>query len=115
MSKLIHTSDATFESEVLQSEVPVLVDFYADWCGPCRLIAPILEEIAEEANGEFQVTKLDVDSAKETAIAYDIQSIPTLILFKDGEPVERWTGVAPKAQILSSVREHVSAVASIER
>ena len=115
MSELIHTSDATFESEVLQSETPVLVDFYADWCGPCRLLAPILEEIAEEADGEFRVAKLDVDTNTQTPTTYDIQSIPTLILFKDGEPVERWTGVAPKAQILSSVREHVSAVETIER
>ena len=115
MSKLIHISDASFESEVLQSETPVLVDFYADWCGPCRLVAPIREEIAEEADGEFRVAKLDVDTNTQTPTTYDIQSIPTLILFKDGEPVDRWTGVVPKRLILSRVRDHVSAVETIER
>ncbi len=115
MSKPTYVSDETFENEVLQSETPVLVDFYADWCGPCKAIAPMLEKIAEEVDGEFRVAKLDVDDNGVTAAKYGIQSIPTLILFEDGQPVERWVGVVPKDLILSRVRDHVSAVEAIER
>ncbi len=106
MSNLIYVSDTTFETEILQSETPVLVDFYADWCGPCHAIAPMLEEIAEEVDGRFRVAKLDIDDNGATATEYDVRSIPTLILFKDGKPVERWVGVVPKEDILSRARGH---------
>ena len=115
MSKLIHVSDATFDSDVLQSETPVLVDFYADWCGPCRMISPMLEEIAEEVDGEFRVAKLDIDANGVTTVKYGVQSVTTLILFKDGRPVERWVGIVPKQLVLSQAREHLSAVVVIER
>jgi len=114
MSKPIYVSDETFETEVLQSETPVLVDFYADWCGPCRVISPMLEEIAEEVDGEFRVAKLDIDANSVTTYKYGVQSIPTLILFKDGRPVERWVGIVPKQLVLSQARDHLSAVVAIQ-
>jgi thioredoxin 1 len=115
MSKATYITDETFEKEVLQSETPVLVDFYADWCGPCRAISPMVEEIAGEAEGEFRVAKLDIDANGGTALKYSVQSIPTLILFKDGQPVERWVGIVPKQVVLTQARDHVSAVEAIER
>ena len=107
MNKPIHVNDATFENEVLKSETPVLVDFYADWCGPCRMISPMLAEIAEEAAGEFRVAKLNIDENGATTVRYGVQSIPTLILFKDGRPVERWVGIVPMQSVLSRARDHV--------
>lgn len=103
MSKLLHVSDADFTQEVLQSPQPVLVDFYADWCGPCRAIAPIVEEIAAELNGKLKVVKLDVDQNQETAMQYGVQSIPTLLVFKDGQEVERLIGYMSKSKLLSKV------------
>ena len=114
MSKPIYVNDETFKYEVLQSETPVLVDFYADWCGPCRVIAPMIEEIAEEVGGAFLVAKLDIDTSGETAARYDIQSIPTLILFKDGKPVERWAGVVAKEVVLSRAARHVPILETVE-
>lgn len=114
MSKLFQVSDATFESDVLQSETPVLVDFYAEWCGPCRAISPMLEEISEEVDDAFRVAKLDIDANGSTTLKYGVQSIPTLILFKDGRPVERWVGIVPKSLVLSQIRDHLPAVEAIE-
>lgn len=107
MSKLMHVSDSTFEKEVLQSSQPVLVDFYADWCGPCRAIAPIIEEIAHELNTKLKVVKLDVDQNPETAMQYSVQSIPTLLLFKNGKEVERLIGYMSKSKLLSKIEPHV--------
>ncbi len=103
MSKLLHVSDADFTQEVLQSPQPVLVDFYADWCGPCRAIAPTVEEIAAELNEKLKVVKLDVDQNQETAMQYGVQSIPTLLIFKDGKEVERLIGYMSKSKLLSKV------------
>lgn len=103
MSKLLHVSDADFTQEVLQSPQPVLVDFYADWCGPCRAIAPTIEEIAAELNEKLKVVKLDVDQNPETAMQYGVQSIPTLLIFKDGKEVERLIGYMSKSKLLSKV------------
>jgi thioredoxin 1 len=83
-SEVIHTSDAGCENEVLHSEVPVLVDFWADWCGPCKMIAPILEEVARSQQGKIRIAKLNVDENSTTAAKFDIRSIPTLLLFKKG-------------------------------
>ncbi len=115
MSKPIYVTNETFEADVLQSDTPVLVDFYADWCGPCKAIAPMLEEIAEEVDGQFRIAKLDVDANSDTAAHYDVQSIPSLILFIDGQPVDRWVGAAPKDLILRRALAHVPAVETIER
>jgi thioredoxin 1 len=92
-------SDATFEAEVLKSTEPVVVDFWAEWCGPCRMIAPALEEIAGAMNGKVKIVKLNVDENPEVAAKYGIMSIPTLMLFKNGELASRQVGAAPKQKL----------------
>ncbi|MEV0190339.1 thioredoxin [Kitasatospora purpeofusca] len=93
-------TDATFDADVLKSDKPVLVDFWAEWCGPCRQVAPVLEEIAAEHGDKLTVAKLDVDANQQTAATYNVISIPTLILYKNGEPVKQITGARPKAALL---------------
>ncbi|MCL4458509.1 MAG: thioredoxin [Chloroflexi bacterium] len=107
MSDPIIVSDATFDSEVLQSTTPVLVDFWAAWCNPCRMIAPILEEIAAEYDGQIKVAKLDVDANRHVPRRFGVMSIPTLILFKEGKAVERLVGYMPKASLLSTLAQHL--------
>jgi len=97
MSKPQHITDAEFTSAVLESENPVLVDFWADWCGPCKMIAPVVEELAEEYDGKFAFVKLDVDSNPQTAMTFGIRSIPALLLFKNGVVAEQVVGAVPKA------------------
>ena len=94
MSHLV--TDQNFDKEVLQSKVPVLVDFYADWCGPCKMIAPLVEELADEYKDKAKVVKLNVDESMDSAQKYGVMSIPTLIFFKDGKEVDRVTGALPK-------------------
>lgn len=89
-----------FEEEVLKSEVPVLVDFYADWCGPCKMMIPILEEVSLEINGKAKIVKVNIDENKELAIKYDVMTIPNLIVFKDGGVVSSVAGMQPKPKIL---------------
>jgi thioredoxin 1 len=104
---MLHVSDDTFEKEVLQSSQPVLVDFYADWCGPCRAIAPIVEEIARDLSDRLKVVKIDVDQNPQTAMQYGVQSIPTLIIFKNGKEVERLIGYMSKAKLMSKIEPHL--------
>jgi thioredoxin 1 len=99
MSNAIHVSDANFGAEVLESAVPVMVDFWATWCGPCRIIAPHVEELALEYQGKAKVCKVDVDNSNQTATKYGIRSIPTLLFFKGGELVDTIIGAVPKGQI----------------
>jgi thioredoxin 1 len=105
-------SDTSFQSEVADSDKPVLVDFWAEWCGPCRMIAPILENMAEEYADSLKITKLDVDSNPQTSMKFGVQSIPTLILFKNGEPVERIIGYMPKERLLAKIKPHIGAAAT---
>ncbi|HOG48832.1 MAG TPA: thioredoxin [Anaerolineae bacterium] len=104
----MEVTDATFEKEVLQAPTPVLVDFWAAWCGPCRMIAPVVKEIAGEQAGALKVGKLDVDQNPTTATRFGVQSIPTLIVFKDGQPVERIVGYMPKERLMDRVRPHLA-------
>ena len=92
-------SDADFDAEVLKSSEPVVVDFWAEWCGPCRMIAPALEEIAGTMNGKVKIVKLNVDESPKTASKYGVMSIPTLMIFKGGEMASRQVGAAPKAKL----------------
>jgi thioredoxin 1 len=104
MGKALEVTDSTFEQEVLQSKQPVLVDFWAVWCGPCKAIAPIVEELAGEYEGQLKVMKLDVDDNPRTATTYGVQSIPTLLVFKDGNPSERIIGAVPKKVIVDKLQ-----------
>lgn len=107
MAKPLAVTDDTFQDEVLNSDQPVLVDFWADWCGPCRMIAPSVDQIATEYDGSIKVTKVDVDDNPAIPGRYGIVGIPTLMVFKDGEVVERITGALPKDAILAKVLPHV--------
>lgn len=92
-------TDVNFQDEVIKSDVPVLVDFYADWCGPCKMIAPIVEQLAGEFEGKVKIGKLDVDASGATAQSYRVMSIPTLLIFKNGEVVDTIVGAVPKNQL----------------
>jgi thioredoxin 1 len=95
----VELSDSTFEDQVIKSETPVLVDFWASWCGPCRMLAPVVEDIASSYAGRLKVGKVNVDENQEITMKYGIRSIPTLILFKDGKAVEQIIGAVPKSEI----------------
>jgi len=108
MSRTITLSDENFENEVINSKTPVLVDFWAQWCGPCRALAPVIEEIAKEYREDLKVGKINVDKNPGSPSAYEIKSIPTLIIFKDGAAVERVVGALPKnniAELINSALE----------
>ena len=100
----IKLTKQNFENEVLKSDIPVLVDFWAPWCGPCRMIGPIIEEIAAEADGKYKVGKINVDDEQELAAAYHIISIPTIIVFKDGKPKNTALGVRSKSELLNMLK-----------
>jgi thioredoxin 1 len=101
-------TDATFDSEVKKADVPVLVDFWAEWCGPCRQVAPILEELSKELEGKLKVVKLDVDSNPRIAQAYNIRGIPSLLLFKNGQVAAQKVGALPKQQLKAWLTEAVA-------
>jgi thioredoxin 1 len=105
--EIIHGSDATFDSEVLKSEIPVLVDFWASWCGPCLMIAPLLEELAQLHKGKLKVVKINVDENRKTPETYGVMAIPTLILFKGGELREKSVGVLPKNKLADLIAKHL--------
>jgi thioredoxin 1 len=107
MAQPIHLSDASFEQEVVKSDLPVLIDFWAAWCGPCRMIAPVIDELASEYSGKAKICKLDVDSNQNTAMQFGIRSIPTILIFKGGEVVDTIVGAVPKEQILNKLKSHI--------
>ena len=100
-------NDASFQSDVLESDQPVLVDFWAPWCGPCKMLAPAITELADDYAGKARIGKLNTDENRDAAIKYNIQSIPTLIVFKGGEPVDRLMGLMPKEQIAQVLDRHL--------
>jgi thioredoxin 1 len=105
--KIVTLSDATFDEHVKSSDVPVLVDFWAEWCGPCKMISPVLEEIAEEQAGKISIGKLNIDDNLDVTRRFDVMSIPTLILFKDGEPQMRVIGAKPKSALLEELSAYL--------
>lgn len=107
MSQVVHVSDATFQSEVLESHVPVLLDFWAPWCGPCKSIAPILDEIADELSGKVKIAKINIDDNQQTPIKFGVRSIPTLVIFKNGEAVATQIGAQGKAALLGFINESI--------
>jgi len=109
--KPIEVTDSNFQQEVLKSDTPVLVDFWAVWCGPCRMIAPVVEEIATEFSGKLKVGKMDVDTNPETAMQFGIRNIPTLLVFKNGKVVDHIVGALPKRNLLEKLMPHLGATA----
>jgi len=108
MSKLVvEAGDTTFKGEVLDSKVPTLVDFWAPWCGPCRALGPVIEEIATEFDGKLKVVKVNTDESQEVAMRHNIRSIPTVLLFKNGQVVETIVGAMPKRHFVDMVQKHL--------
>jgi len=103
MAEPFEATESNWDEQVLQSELPVLVDFWAEWCGPCKMIAPSVHDMAEEYDGQLNVAKLDVDNAPSIALKYGVRSIPALIFFKDGQPVDQIVGAVPKAVLKKKV------------
>jgi thioredoxin 1 len=105
---IVTLTDATFDENIAGGETPVLVDFWAEWCGPCKMIAPALEEIADEHRGKLRIAKLNVDDNPDTARRFEVMSIPTLLLFHGGEPVKRLVGAKGKGQLLADLDEFIT-------
>ena len=107
MTAPINVTDATFDEQVIASDTPVLVDFWADWCGPCKMIAPVLEQIADEYAGKLTIAKLDIDANPKTPLKYGVIGAPTLNLYKNGEVVQQIVGAKPKRHLLAAIEPHL--------
>ncbi|MGA7952601.1 MAG: thioredoxin [Gloeobacterales cyanobacterium] len=107
MSSVVSITDSTFQEEVIDSKIPVLVDFWAPWCGPCRMVAPVVDEVATQYDGQLKVVKVNTDESPNIAKEYSIRSIPTLIIFKNGQVVEQVVGAVPKTTLTNAVEKHL--------
>lgn len=107
MAASVQVTDSNFEEVVVASEKPILVDFWAEWCPPCKMIAPILDQIAQELDTQLVIGKLNTDENQDTAMAFGVMSIPTLLLFKDGAPVDRIVGYQPKSELMARLQSHL--------
>lgn len=107
MGKVIELNDENFEQEVINSDIPVAVDFWATWCGPCRKLGPVIDEIAESYDGKVKFAKVNVENCMKTAKTYSISGLPSLLIFKQGEAVERIAGLMPKSTIISNIEKHI--------
>lgn len=107
MADVLHSTDASFANDVLNSDVPVLLDFWAPWCGPCRMVAPILDELAAEFGDKVKIVKMNIDENQATPTQFGVRSIPTLLLFKNGQVVGTQVGALPKTQLASFVSQHI--------
>lgn len=107
MSNVVYATDASFEADVIKSEIPVLVDFWAEWCGPCRMVAPILDDLSKEYAGRLKIVKVNVDENSVSAATYGVRGIPTLLLFKNGQVVETKVGALPKGQLAAFIDSNI--------
>lgn len=107
MSEVLHINDADFESVVVNSDIPVLLDFWAPWCGPCKMIAPVLDELAPEFAGKVKIVKMNVDDNQATPVQFGVRSIPTLLLIKNGQVVATQVGALPKTQLANFINQHI--------
>ncbi|ABQ98008.1 TPA: thioredoxin [Haemophilus influenzae] len=107
MSEVLHINDADFESVVVNSDIPVLLDFWAPWCGPCKMIAPVLDELAPEFSGKVKIVKMNVDDNQATPAQFGVRSIPTLLLIKNGQVVATQVGALPKTQLANFINQHI--------
>lgn len=106
--KPVEVTDSNFQNEVLNSATPVLIDFWAEWCGPCKMIAPVVEELAREYDGKLKVGKVDVDSNQQVSMQFGIRSIPTLLIFKQGKVVDQLVGAVPKRMLVEKITKHLN-------
>jgi thioredoxin 1 len=109
MGDTLKTTDASFKQDVLESTLPVLVDFWAEWCGPCKMVGPVLDELAKEYNGKLKIAKVNVDENQQVSVDFHIRSIPTLLFFKNGQMVKQLVGAHPKNKLVNEIQEVIGA------